>query len=86
MYVQFDDQLINSIYFGKIEKVDVVDQGTTTYSLQYELINGAKYLKGYASESDRDDEYDEIKQEGGSGSGSVISYESATESIVATNS
>ena len=86
MYVEFDEQLINSIYFGKIEKVDVEDGGSTVYSLQYELINGAKYLKGYSSESARDDEYDELKQEGGGGGGAVITYDSSTESIVATNS
>lgn len=33
MYVEFGEQLINSIYFGKIEKVDSDNEGTLTYSL-----------------------------------------------------
>ena len=86
MYVEFDEQLINSIYFGKVEKVDVVEGSTTTYSLSYELINGAKYIKGYASESDRDGAYNALKTDGGGGggSGSIITYDSTSQSIVAT--
>lgn len=71
MYVEFGEQLINSVYFGKVEKVDSDNDGTPVYSLQYELINGSKYVKDYSSETARDDDYDALKQEGSSGGGSL---------------
>ena len=64
MYVEFNEQLINSIYFGKVEKVDLNDSGSITYCLEYELINGMKYLKEYNSEQERVAEYETLKSDG----------------------
>lgn len=62
MYIEFSNQLVNSIHIGKVEKIEVDNDGTTVYSLQYELTNGAKYIKGFDSESARDDEYNALKE------------------------
>lgn len=61
MYVEFGEQLINSMYFGNIEKVDVNDNGTTKYLLRYEMTNGSVYDKEYISESVRNDDYNHFK-------------------------
>lgn len=63
MYIEFSNQLVNSIHIGKVEKINVDNDGTTVYSLQYELTNGAKYIKGFNSESARDDEYNALKSQ-----------------------
>ena len=61
MYVEFGEQLINSMYFGNIEKVDVNDNGTTKYLLRYEMTNGSVYDKDFPSQSARDDAYEQLK-------------------------
>ena len=64
MFIEFGNQLVNSLYFGKVEKLNVIRDDETIYSLRYELTNGAQYIKEFDSESDRDDEYNALKNDG----------------------
>ena len=61
MYIEFDNELINSRYVGRVKKVDFNNDGAIVYALEYELMNGAKVIKEFQSESDRDSEYDSLK-------------------------
>lgn len=63
MYIEFDDELMNSRYIGRVKKVNLNKDDTTVYALQYELMNGSNCIKEFNSESDRDSEYESLKSE-----------------------
>ena len=63
MYIEFNDELMNSRYIGRDKKVNLNKDGTTVYALQYELMNGSNCIKEFDSESDRDSEYESLKSE-----------------------
>ena len=63
MYIEFDDELMNSRYIGRVKKVNLNKDNTTVYALQYELMNGSNCVKEFDSESDRDSEYESLKSE-----------------------
>ena len=61
MYVEFEtNKLVNTNYFGRVTKKDETIEGTTTYSLVYELLSGEVLKKTFDSEADRDAAYDEL--------------------------
>lgn len=63
MYIEFNNELMNSRYIGRVKKVNLNKDDTTVYALQYELMNGSNCIKEFDSESDRDSEYEALKSE-----------------------
>ena len=61
MYVEFEsNKLVNTNFFGRVTKKDKTEEGTTTYSIVYELLNGEVLSQDFDNQSDRDAAYNQL--------------------------
>ena len=61
MYVEFEsNKLVNTNFFGRVTKKDETIEGTTTYSIVYELLSGEVLKKTFDNQADRDSAYNDL--------------------------
>lgn len=61
MFIQMEDgKLINLYYLDDVQKGQILDGDTITYTIEYIMVNGVKRVDTYAAESARNTKYDTV--------------------------